>query len=154
MKVSKECVVVDENTGKQLMRFRLDLNEQIHTACILKKSGHLALSSNDNRVHLYDLETGVLVRTIDPFQWGFPLNCAAAILFGLWCIFWIRMAATVHPYGWIDASVFIGLFVAYASYRFYAELYSPADTLFILASGGVLLASVGGITSSGGCLGW
>ena len=152
MIVPRECVVVDETTGEQLKRFPLDLNKYISIACILKNSGHLALATSDKRVHLYDLETGVLVRTIDPFQWGFPLNCAAAILFGLWCIFWIRMAATVHPYGWIDASVFIGLFVAYASYRFYAELYSPADTLFILASGGVLLASIQ-LTSIWLCLG-
>ncbi len=52
------------------------------------------------------------------------------------------MSAAVHPYGWIDASVCIGLFVAYATYRFVVELYSPADTPFIFASVGVLLAAI------------
>ena len=76
---------------------------------LLKKSGHLALATFNKRVHLYDLETGNLVRTIDPFKLGFRLNCAAAIMFGLWCIMWLRLAASVHPYGWIDSSVCIGL---------------------------------------------
>jgi len=142
MTVSKECVVIDETTTEQLKRFRLDLNEKVNVACVLKKSGHLALATYDQRVHLYDLETGNLVRTIDLFRWGFPLNCAAAILFGLWCIVWVRISATVHPYGWIDSSVCIGLFVAYATYRFVVELYSPADTPFIFASLGVLLAAI------------
>ena len=92
-----------------------------------------------------------MVRTIDPFKLGFPLNCAAAIMFGLWCIIWLRLAS-VHSHGWIDSSVCIGLFVAYASYRFYAALYSPADTLFIFASVGVLLASIQ-LTSIWLCLG-
>ncbi len=140
--VTKECVVIDESTSEQLKRFRLDLNEKARVSCVLKKSGHLALAMFDHRIHLYDLETGNLVRTIDPFRWGFPLNGAAAILFGLWCVVWVRISATVHPYGWFDSSVCFGLFVAYATYRFYVQLYSPADTLFIFASIGALLASI------------
>ena len=147
--VAKECVVVNETTGKQLMRFSIDLNEQISAACILKKSGHLALATYLNRVHLYDLETGSLVRTIDPFQWGSSLNGATATLFGLWCIFWILSSAKVHPYGWIDSSVCIGLFIAYATCRSFAAMSDPNGFFEGL---GVLLGSIQ-LTSIWLCLG-
>ena len=147
--VAKECVIVNETTGKQLMRFWLDLKEQISGACILKRTGHLALATYANRVHLYDLETGSVVRTIDPFKWGFPLNCATATLFGLWCIVWICLAAAVYPYGWIDSSVCTGLFIAFVSCRLYAAM-SDANGFF--ASLGVLLGSIQ-LTSIWLCLG-
>ena len=147
--VATECVVVNETTGIQLMRFWIDHQEIISGARILKKSGHLALATYANRIHLYDLETGSLVRTIDPFQWGSSLNGVTATLFGLWCIFWIRSSAKVHPYGWIDSSVCLCLFIAYTTCRFYAAMSDPHGFFECL---GVLLGSIQ-LTSIWLCLG-
>ena len=151
-KVSNECAIVDESTEEQLLRFPLDFNERVSAGCILKKSGQLALASNDNRVHLYDMKTGVLVRVIDPFWWGVPLNCAAATLCGLWCIVWLRYSAAIHPYGWIDACVCIGLFIAYASFRCYVGWPVRTHLYFFFASMGVLMGSIQ-LTSYWLCLG-
>ncbi len=149
--VSKECVVVDETTEEQLLRFPLDLHSQIYAACILKKSGHLALATSDHCVHLYDVKTGIRVRVIDPFKWGFPLNGAAATLFGLWCIGLLRFAAVVHSHGWIDASICIGLFMAYASFRIQTTL-SVFGEDFYFAGLGMLIGSIQ-LTSVWLCLG-
>ena len=139
--VSKECVVVDESTGERLMRFPLELHKQIYGACILKKSGHLALATSDQCVHLYDLKTGKRVRVIDPFQWGFPLNCAAATLFALWCIGLLRFATAVHSYGWIDSTLCIGPFIAYASFRIQTTM-SVFGEDFFFAGLGILIGTI------------
>ena len=137
---TKECVVIEDATDSQVLRFPID--PKVDSACILKDSGLLALPTWDNRVFLYELKRGTLVRIVDPFLLGFPLNCLALIAFSIWCILWLRIVAPTHSHGWIDGVVCVLLFIAYASFRFQTTGEQAPGSGFLFAALGVVMSSI------------
>ena len=147
-----ECIVVNTSTDEELLRVRVDPIVRVKAARILKKSGNLALITEDFRVLIYDSGTGNLIRKIDPFEWAFWLNCAAATLFAIWCIVFLSFAATNHVRGWVDVGLCVGLFIAYATVRFNETVSWHAANVFFGACQGVLMGSIL-LTSIWLCLG-
>ena len=137
---TKECVVVDDSAGSQTLRFPID--PLVCSAYVRKESGLLALATYDHRVFLYELKGGTLVRIIDPFMLGFPINCLTLIAFIIWCILWLRIVSPIHPHGWIDGTLCVLLFIAYASYRFQSTGEQALASGFVFAALGVVMSSI------------
>ncbi len=137
---TKECVVVNESAGSETLRFPID--RLVCSAYILKDSGLLALATYDHRVFLYELNGGSLVRIVDPFILGFPINCLTLIAFIIWCILWLRIVSPIHPHGWIDGTLCVLLFIAYASYRFQSTGEQALASGFVFAALGVVMSSI------------
>ena len=134
-----DCIVVDEATDAEVFRFSVDALGG--TIRILRKSGQFVFATYDHRFFVYDLKRGNLVHVIDPFRWGFPLNFGATAAFLLWCIVWLRIVSSIHPFGWIDTVVCIGTFIAYATYQFYFSIGFQKE-VFLLSNVGVLMSSI------------
>ena len=147
-----ECIIVDTSTDEELLRVRVDPIGRVKAARFLKKTGNLALIAEDFRVLIYDSGTGNLIRKIDPFEWAFWLNCAAATLFAIWCIVFLSFAATNHLRGWVDVGLCVGLYIAYATVRFNETVSWHSAEVFFGPSQGVLMGSIL-LTSIWLCLG-
>lgn len=115
-----DCIVLDAISGKELIRFDIpirDYSPNLLGGAFLGDSNHLVLSAQDYRIFLYDLSSGKLVRTFDPFVWSDWCNRVAEIAFGIWCLVWLRISARLHSQGWLDMAVCSGFSVGYCGLR-------------------------------------
>ncbi len=136
----RTCIVLDDLTGSELTRFKVDLH--VHRAKILRDSNELAFATMDHRVLIFDVRNGLLSRTIDPYasvRWS---RISVALAFALWCVAWVRFFASIHPIAWVDSTVCIVAFLGYLTYCSYHDVnFIFSNNLFMYGMG-VLVGSV------------
>ena len=125
-----DCILLDKSSGNELSRF--DVAREHYTpgsalgGRFLDGVNRLVLTTRDHQVFVYDLTSGKLVRSIDPFFWSEWCSRFVIVVYSLWCLVWLFVSAKLHPHGWLDLAVCSGLVVA-----LYANHY-PADLLVCL----------------------
>jgi len=112
---NRECVVLDEASGDEIVRF--SIGKSILQSAILEDENHLVLADYGNRIAFYDLDTGKLVRSTDPFLWSDQANLLLLIGFGIWCILWLWISSSTHSHAWLDIVLIHGLILVYVCFR-------------------------------------
>jgi hypothetical protein len=131
------CIVLDEPTGTEVARFKVDLKFDL--AKVLQDSNELAIATTDFRVLIFDIRNGQLIRTIDPYALVRWSRIGVAIVFAFWCVIWVRFFATIHTYAWIDSTVCIAVFQAYMTYCSYHDVsFRYLNYLCLLGLGAML----------------
>ncbi len=101
----QELTVVDQHTGDGL--FRLQLPDPYYLPDAIEIRGdQLLIATRDSRIAFYNVETGVLLRTTDPFRMMHWVNCICCIVFMAWCVLWSRLSIEMHFKGWIDSMAY------------------------------------------------
>lgn len=130
----RTVVMLDEMTGAELSKFPVD--PKCWEAKYLRDSSELALATSDLRVFIYDVKTGQLLRTIDPYKLVRWSRIGVTLAFVLWCVLWVRFASTIHSLAWIDTAVCIALFSTYGTYCSYHDVtFLFPQNIFMLGIG-------------------
>ncbi len=112
-----DCVLLDKTTGEELSRFDIAKENYISKSALggafLDDANRLVMTTRDCRILVYDLNSGKLVRNIDPFFWSDWCSRCVILAFTVWCLVWLFGSVKFHPHGWLDFGICSGLVVAY-----------------------------------------
>ncbi len=142
----KKCTVHDEQTGRELFRFELPVG--YFQAEIQVKDDQLLVVTWDGRLYFYDVGSGTLVRSVDPFRSVHWVNCICGLVFLAWCVLWSRLSTKMHTQGWVDSLAYAMPILSYVMMRLHDQTGGPFSLPWIcIVSFGVclgltLLASV------------
>lgn len=127
-----DCRIVDENTGRELNRFRIALEHYGLSAKVYGlfriETNQIVFATQNCRFFTYDIVTGKMIRSVDPLLRADWCSRLASFAFGVWCVVWLRVCAILHPHGWVDFAICSGLAVAFCCY----QLRNNVDSLFSL----------------------
>ncbi|MEQ1828491.1 MAG: hypothetical protein ABL921_21190 [Pirellula sp.] len=107
--------IFDKTIGREILR--IPTLADVDSANFLPSTNEIAMATNDHRIMIHSLDSGRLLRTVDPFRFGFVFDCGACILFVIWLIGFQRFTHLDHWWGGTDSAVLFCLYAAYAIYR-------------------------------------
>ncbi len=132
-----ELTVLDSQTKGLLFRFYLPV-PYYHADDFQIDGDLLFLASRDGRVFFYDLSSGTLLRTIDPFRLVHWINCICGIAFLVWCVLWSKFSKGTHFHGLIDIFVYTLPVMAYVIMVFtHVRVQGPSEPTIV--SVGIML---------------
>ena len=137
----RELLVLDLQTG--LILFHFQLPEKSYRVEDMQIIGdQLFLASRDGRVFFYDLSSGTLLRTIDPFRFVHWINCICGIAFLGWCVLWCKFSKGTKFHALVDVVVVTLPLLAYVIMVYTHDLAQGRSDLTIVSVGIMLGLSV------------
>ena len=116
----KNCTVLDEQTGHELFRFQMPV--PYYQADIQVLEDQLLVATRDGRIYFYDVVSGTLLRSIDPFRSVHWVNCICGVVFLAWCVLWSRLATRIHSKGWLDLFAYTMPILGYVAVRLHDQV--------------------------------